>query len=67
MPVERSPVTEEAEVPTISVIPDKNIDLEKVNYHGVYVLLYLRRIMVSIGRKSRQIWRQVWMRRRWRT
>ena len=33
--VERIPVTEEAEVPTISVIHDETIDLEKGHYHGV--------------------------------
>ena len=33
----------ESELPTISVMPDENIDLDKGYYHGVYVLLYLKK------------------------
>ena len=33
-------MSEEAEVPTISVIPDETIDLEEGYYPGVYVLLH---------------------------
>ena len=39
MTLERIPVTEEDEVPTIYEIPDETIDLEKGYYHGVYILL----------------------------
>ena len=31
-------MTKESKVPTISVIPDNKIDLQKVYHHGVYVL-----------------------------
>ena len=34
-------MTKEAEAPTISVIPDDTIDMDKGYYHGVYVLLNL--------------------------
>ena len=37
--VQRTPMTEEAEVSTFSVIPDETIDLDKGYYHGVYVLI----------------------------
>ena len=40
---EKSPVTEEAEVPMISVIPGEIMDLDKGYYHGVYVLLYFNK------------------------
>ena len=34
--VEKRNMTEEANMPTISVTPDETIDLEKEYYHGVY-------------------------------
>ena len=37
--LEKIPMTNEYEVPTISGIPDETIDLEKGYYHGLYVLL----------------------------
>ena len=37
--VDITPLTEEAKMPTISTKPEKAVDLEKVYYHGVYVLL----------------------------
>ena len=33
---EKIPVAEVSKVPTISMIPDETIDLEKEYYHGVY-------------------------------
>ena len=33
------PVTEEVKLPTISVIPDETIDLDKVYYPGLYVII----------------------------
>ena len=37
--VQRIPDTKEAEVPTISSIPDDTVDLDNQYYHGFYVLL----------------------------
>ena len=38
MKLYQRPVTKEAKVTTISAIPDEKADLEKIYYHGVYVL-----------------------------
>ena len=38
--VDSIPLTKEAEMPILSVIPDDTIDLDKGYYHFVYVLLH---------------------------
>ena len=43
MTVKRILVTKEAEAPTISVIPDDTIDMDKGYYHGVYVLIHFKK------------------------
>ena len=43
MSAERRPVTKEAKVPTISVITDYNIDLEKGYYHTVYIFIHFEK------------------------
>ena len=42
MKVERIPNTEEAEVPTLYIIPDETVYLEKGYYHGDYELLQFK-------------------------
>ena len=37
--VEKSPIEEEPEVPTITEIPEEQVTSEKGYYHGVYVIL----------------------------
>ena len=37
--IEKSPVEDEHDVPTIPVIPDETVPLEKGYYHGVHVVL----------------------------
>ena len=64
--VERIPDTKEAEVPTIYIIPDETVDLYKWYYHGVYMLLKLKKIIVLVERRSRQRWRNINMRTIWR-
>ena len=46
--VERIPDTKEAEVPTIYIIPDETADLDKWYYHGVYMLLKFKNILVLV-------------------
>ena len=41
--VEKRPVHEEPEVPTIDVIPDEKVYPEKVFYHGVHILLHFNK------------------------
>ena len=36
--VEKIPVNEEPEVPSIDVIPDNTVYLENLFYHGIYVM-----------------------------
>ena len=36
-------MTEETEVTTISMIPDKTVNLDQVYYHGIYFLLHFKR------------------------
>ena len=57
--VDRIIKTTEAKVTTIYVIHDETIDLDKVCYSGVCM-------MVLIGRRIRNTWIHIWMRRRWR-
>ena len=52
--VERIPMAKEAEVPTISVIPDKTSDLEKGYYHGVYVLIQFNKEII-VDRNDYQV------------
>ena len=41
--VDKSPVEEEPEVPTSTEITDDKFPLDKVYYHGVYVMLYFNK------------------------
>ena len=50
--LERKSDTKEAEVPTISEIPDETVDLEMGYYHVVYVLLNFKRGGVFFQYKS---------------
>ena len=43
MIVEKIPVEEEPEVPTIPEIPEDKATSENGNYHGVYVILYFNK------------------------
>ena len=43
MTVEKIPMEEETEVPTIPLIPDEIFTLEKEYYHGVHVVLHLNK------------------------
>ena len=52
--VEKTPLSIESEVPTIDVIPDDSIDLEKGCYQGVYVILYFNN-EGDIDRKEDQV------------
>ena len=52
--VEKRNMTEEANMPTISVTPDETIDLEKVYYHGVYVLLQFNK-EYGVNRKEDKV------------
>ena len=40
--------TKEAELPTIYMIPDGTVDLDKWYYHGVYVLLKFKNVVVLV-------------------
>ena len=53
MTVEKHPVDEESEVPTIDVIPANTIDSEKIFYHGVYVMKHTKDDCVN--RKDDQV------------
>ena len=39
---ERIPDTKQAEAPTFYMMPDEKVDLDKLYYHGVYVLLFFK-------------------------
>ena len=41
--VEKSPVEEESEVPTIPDIPKEQVTSEKGYYHGVYVIIHFNK------------------------
>ena len=60
--VERRPMTEEDEVPTISKIPDEAIDLEKRHYHGELFCYILIRSKLYILSKISKTWRNIHMR-----
>ena len=55
--VDKIPVTEEAKVPTISVIPDETVDIEKGYYNGVYVLLQFNK-EDGVNRRGAQVDRE---------
>ena len=53
MIVEKSPIEEEPEVPTIPEIPEEQVTSEKGYYHGVYVILNFNK-EEGVDRKEEQ-------------
>ena len=65
--VDRIPVIEEYEVPTISTKHEKAVDLKKVYYHGISFYYSLISRMVLTENMTRQRFRPIQTRRRLRT
>ena len=62
--VDNISMIKEVEVPAIYTIPDENIYLENVYYHGINFLLNNKKESGFIGRSRRYIWRQIHMKSR---